>query len=280
MRRCRFTRHDWDAVVVRAQRHAAMHIWRHYMQGVYRHLMQEWFPATQAGRGLKSDLFEEAVTPHSLLADLGSESIGVDFSCAVVQAARARLNLDGRTWLCVVGDLRQLPLQSGTITRLLSGSSLDHFACKADIATSLAEFVRILKPGGILVITFDNPHNPVVWLRNHLPFSWLHRLRLVPYFVGATYDCDEARQQLEALGCTVTDVTAIAHAPRVPAIWLSVCVARLGWKPLEAWVTRLLERFEAMRYWPTRYRTGYYLALRAEKSVCGRKDADLRGRHD
>jgi SAM-dependent methyltransferase len=235
------------------------------MQRVYRRLMRDWLPVARQGRGLKTDLFEEAITPYHLLADLGPVCVGIDCSLAVAQAARHRLASSGSVPLFVVGDLRQLPLKSEAVEYILSGSSLDHFPDKAEIAISLAEMARVLTPGGTLIVTFDNPHNPVVWLRNHLPFRWLNRLRLVPYYVGATYRRDEARQQIGAVGLTVTAVTAVAHVPRAPAVWMAVLVASAGWKPLEAFVTRLFDAFEVLERWPTRYRTGYYLAIRAAK---------------
>jgi SAM-dependent methyltransferase len=225
------------------------------------------------GRGLKTDLLEEAVTPHHLLRDLGPNSIGIDCSLAVVRAAREQFMASGSRQLFVVGDLRRLPLRSGSVRSILSGSSLDHFPDKADIGASLRELTRVLAPGGTLVVTFDNPHNPVVWLRNHLPFAWLHRLRLVPYYVGPTYNREEGRGQLEETGLTVTDVTAVAHAPRAPAIWFVMLVERIGWKRLEAFTARLLESFEVLERWPMRYRTGYYLALRAQKATLSPDEA-------
>jgi len=29
-----------------------------------------------------------------------------------------------------------------------------------------------------------NPANPVIWLKNHRPFTWLRRIDLVPYQYG------------------------------------------------------------------------------------------------
>lgn len=255
----------WDQVLTETCRAAPTHAWRAYIQRVYRRLIRDWLPTTSSGGSLKTDLFEEAITPHHLLADLGPGSVGIDLSPAVVQAARERLTARGDHYLFVVGDLRRLPLRSGSITRIVSGSSLDHFPDKADIATSLAELARVLAPGGVVVITFDNPHHPVVRLRNCLPFAWLRRLRLVPFYVGATYNRVEARQQLAAVGLTVTHVTAVAHAPRPPAKWVATAVERLGWEPLAVLTARFLDSFEVLERWPTRYRTGYYLAVRAEK---------------
>jgi hypothetical protein len=55
------------------------------------------------------DLFEEAVTPRHLLMKLGSKSLGIDGSRAIVRAARERLTTEGRRPLLAVADLRLLP---------------------------------------------------------------------------------------------------------------------------------------------------------------------------
>ena len=60
-------------------------------------------------------------------------------------------------------------------------------------------------------------------------------------------------------------MTAVAHAPRAPAIWLVTLGERLGdpdWDP--GWVA-VLDAFEIPERWVLRYQTGYYLAVRAEK---------------
>ncbi|MGH7314734.1 MAG: GNAT family N-acetyltransferase [Candidatus Rokuibacteriota bacterium] len=255
----------WDEVLEKTLGSAPIEPWRAYMRRVYAELVARWLPPSGAGLGLKTDLFEEAVTSYQVLSELGSGSVGLDGSPAIVAAARARLELSGARYRFVVGDLRQIPLRSGCITRVLAGSSLDHFPDRSDIGRSLAELARTVASRGVVVVTLDNPHNPVVWLRNHLPFAWLNRLGLVPYYVGKTYGRREARDCLESLGFSVTALTAVAHAPRAPAIWLAALAGRRRWRWMAAGLERALWSFEALGRWPTRYRTGYYLALRAEK---------------
>jgi SAM-dependent methyltransferase len=199
------------------------------------------------------------------LHDLGPGSIGVDTSTVVVKAARDRLRKQGASCLVVVGDVRQLPLRPGSLRQILSGSSLDHFQTKEEIDRSLRQLAEVLSVDGVLVITFDNPHNPVVWVRNHLPFQWLNRLGLIPYYVGVTYNRREARAQLAAAGLTVTHETVVGHAPRAPATILVKMAEHFGWRWLEPRLSQWMDRCEVLELWSTRYRTGYYLAFRAEK---------------
>jgi SAM-dependent methyltransferase len=242
--------------------------WRAYMQQCYTTLASRWFANTPDGLTLKTDLFEEAVTPLHLFGALGQTAVGMDLSLAVVRAAAARLRRERNTENTpplAVSDLRTLPFANHSFSRILSGSSLDHFERHGDIAVALAELVRCLRPGGCLVVTFDNPHNPLVWLRNALPFSWLTRIGLVPYFVGATYGRDDAMQTLTRLGLDVTHVGSMGHVPRAPAIWASDWHARRSNRvsPL------LLRLFGWWDRWlndgPLQFRSGYYLAVRAVK---------------
>jgi SAM-dependent methyltransferase len=257
----------WDEVAEQAFQSMPLQAWRAYMRRVYLRLAKQWFSHDSCDYGLKTDLFEEAISPHHLLPDLGPRTIGIDTSAVVVRAARQRLLKRGFESLLMIADVRYLPFRPGSLQQVLSGSSLDHFRCKADIAQSLEQLAQAMTNGGILVITLDNPHNPAIWVRNRLPFSWLNRLGLVPYYVGATYRREEARQQLEAAGLTVTNTTAVGHSPRALAIGLIALAERFGWKWLEAFVAGCLDRCEALELWPTRYITGYYLAFRAEKRV-------------
>jgi SAM-dependent methyltransferase len=149
--------------------------------------------------------------------------------------------------------------------QILSPSSLDHFRTESEIDDAIRELCRILKPGGVLILALDNPHNPVVWIRNHLPFQWLNRIGVVPYFVGPTCTMKEAKEKLRAAGMDVTDYAAVAHAPRLPAIWLSMVAQAVRSKRLEDILSQTFAWWEFLAKWPVRFRTAYYIALRAEK---------------
>lgn len=46
-----------------------------------------------------------------------------------------------------------------TFDLVVSTSTLDHFTCREDLVTSLEEISRVLRPGGLLILTLDNPLN-------------------------------------------------------------------------------------------------------------------------
>lgn len=242
----------------RASERSGLPIWQCYMKHVYSGLIHSWF-GNADGIALKTDLFEEAVSDFAPLADLGENSVGIDTSLHAARDARQRL---GSAHHLVVADLRHLPLRSGVVSRILSGSSLDHFSCKEDIATGLSELAQISRPGAVLILTLDNPHNPVVWLRNSLPQGLLRRVGLVPYHVGPTYTQAEACAALAALGFSVTTCTYVAHAPRAPVIWLLSLLGRFGWRGVDASIRRALVWLEVLGRCRIGHRTGYYLAVR------------------
>jgi hypothetical protein len=122
---------------------------------------------------------------------------------------------------------------------------------------------RALASGGQLLITMDNLANPVVWLRNALPFRWLNAVGLVPYYVGATGGPRRLRGYLQQAGFEVLETTAILHCPRVLAIVLARYAE--GRKQTQRLFLRFLLAFERLERWPTRYLTGYFVAIRAVK---------------
>lgn len=257
----------WDDVADHFGQHDPSATWRAYMQAAYRDLMQRWFASAPPGRTLKTDLFEEAVSAHNLFQDLGADGVGLDVSPAVVRAAAKRC-ADANTAQparVLVADLRSLPFATASFQRILSGSSLDHFEDKRDIAIALGDLARTLAPGGCLVITFDNPHNPLISLRNGLPFGFLRAIGLVPYFVGATYGRRDVERELAAVGLRITHVSAIVHVPRAPAIWIATMFERWRGPHVSKWLIGAFRAWDRLESTALRFRTGYYLAVRAEK---------------
>ena len=113
-----------------------------------------------------------------------------------------------------MADVRQLPFSKASFDTVFSDSTLDHFDSEAGIRDALLELHRVLRPGGTLLLTMDNPVNPMVWLRNLSPGFWM-RLGIVPYAVGATASVRHLTRLLEQAGFDVPAAEAIMHVPRV-----------------------------------------------------------------
>lgn len=243
----------WDDVVASwrgTRREGAL---RAYSDAVNTVLLRRWLPDVSGGRVLKTDLFDEAVGNglYPFLRSLGATVAGVDISPAVIDAARRRYpELEATT-----GDVRQLSHQDGSFDAVVSNSTLDHFASVAEIETAVRELRRVLAPGGVLVVTLDNPRNPLVALRNALPPKLLRRLGLVSYDMGATCSHGELASLLERTGFEVTERAAVMHVPRVLAAGLAYAAGSRAPGALDS-----LERLSRL---PTRYWTGQFVAARA-----------------
>jgi ubiquinone/menaquinone biosynthesis C-methylase UbiE len=197
---------------------------------------------------LKTDLFEEAIGDGlaPLLLHRFREVDAVDVSNAVVEeAARRHPELDA-----VCCDVRALPYDDRTFDTVVSTSTLDHFDSVCDIGDALRELRRVLAPGATLVVSLDNLANPLIAVRNALPFEWLHRVGLVPHYVGASCRPRELQRLLDAAGFDIQETTAVMHVPRVLAL--------AAGRGLEA-----LLACERMERWPTRFLPGQFTAARA-----------------
>lgn len=255
-----FDRERWAEALVRVSSGPPFATWRAYMSRIYEDLARYG-----TGTVLKTDLFEEALGPQNPMARLPRGSFGMDGCLDIVRAARRQVHTEGRPCRLFVGDLRQVPLRSGSVEHILSGSSLDHFADRRDLDASLAELARILAPGGVLAITLDNPQNPLIWLRNRLSHRIRRRTRLTPFFVGATYGHRRLRGRLEAAGLTILAETAVVHAPRIAALWLTRVIEASPWPGLSRPLASALRASDALARLPTRFLTGHYVALHAAK---------------
>jgi ubiquinone/menaquinone biosynthesis C-methylase UbiE len=218
---------------------------------------------------LKTDLFDEACGDglFGFLSSRVSTVHGIDRSIEVARVARTRLGANQIT----NADVRSLPFADGSFELVVSNSTLDHFERREEITKSLLEINRVLTPGGHLILTLDNLANPAVALRNGLPFWLTNGLGLVPYFVGATCGPWRGARMLAEAGFNKVTVTAVTHCPRVLAVAASAICQRIGSVATQRRFLRLLLAFERLEQWPSRYQTGYYVALLANKA--GRQSA-------
>lgn len=85
-----------------------------------------------------------------VLAELGHRVIGVDSSPDMLAQARARVS-PGEFLL---GDLHRLPVADAEVDLVVCGLALTHVSA---LGPALAEFARVLRPGGHLVISDVHP---------------------------------------------------------------------------------------------------------------------------
>jgi SAM-dependent methyltransferase len=251
----------WDAVAAEWRATHRHWLWCRHSDAVNAALCVRWLPPGNTGNLLKTDLFDEAISEglYPVLAGRASRVIGVDLSLGVASAAVARY----RGLRALSADTRYLPFADGSFQTVVSISTLDHFGTSADIARSLCEIHRVLGKDDHLILTLDNRTNPLVALRNALPFQLLNRLGLVPYAVGATYGLDGVRVALELAGFKVLEATTILHCPRACAVALAWLLERHAGGRLRRAFLNALMACEVLADWPTRALSGYFVAVRA-----------------
>ena len=254
----------WESLASDWSRSNPQQLWRLHSDAINRALLERWLPASGLRALLKTDLFDEAFGDGLLppLVARARDVVGIDVATGVIEAARSRApRLVG-----VRSDVRHLPFADNAFDAVVSISTLDHFETRAEIDASLAEIFRVLAPGGRFVLTLDNAVNPVVALRNALPFRALRAVGLVPYFVGATYGPQGVRRALLSTGFRILDSAATFHCPRVLAVPLAASVQRRGGERARRVLARSLYGFEKLARLPTRYLTGHFVAVLAEKA--------------
>jgi SAM-dependent methyltransferase len=253
----------WDSVAIDWITSPRQTLWRAHSDVVNARLIDHWLPAEQVGRIFKTDLFDEGAGEglYSLLARRARNAVGGDISVRMTRAAKSRCPGLAAT----VADVRALPCAGGVFDAVVSNSTLDHFVSKAEIVESLQEIHRVLRTGGHLLLTLDNPRNPVVALRNVLPIRALNRLGVVPYRVGATFGPRRLRRVLEQCGFEVLDVRTVMHCPRAPAIALLGMFEHLARPRMRARLLAVLGSFERLARWPSHFLTGYFVAVHAVK---------------
>lgn len=238
-------------------------LWRVHSDAVNRELLARWLADSSVETVLKTDLFDEALSDglYSFLASQARQVYGMDLSARILRTAGSR----HRGLRSIVADVRCLPFHDGTFDVIVSNSTLDHFGTHEEIVTSLRELHRVLRPGGLLFLTLDNLANPVVALRQMLPFDVLNRLGVLPYYIGATLGPHHLRRILHQLRFEVTEMGAALHCPRMPAVVLCRLLAKHGTWRIQRRFLHLLMAFEGLSRWPTRLLTGHFVAVRAMK---------------
>jgi len=227
-------------------------------------MLREWIPPAPVERVLKTDAFDEAFGASGVLHVLRSAAktgVSMDLSQTALREARARHS----EFAGVATDVCRTGFADESFDFVFSNSTLDHMDSLDDVARGLSELHRVAKPGARLVLTLDNLWNPLIALRNALPSAWLERIGLIPYRMGATCGPPRLRRMLVETGFELERVDALMHCPRAPAVALArVLDARAGAR-IQGGYLRALLAFEGLAKLPTRWLTGYFIAVSAVK---------------
>jgi SAM-dependent methyltransferase len=236
-------------------------------------LISRWADIPCAHRILKTDLFAEAFRLQQFLFDIAQANgkiVGIDLSNEIVALAKksaAFYGSDAGKYLCC--DVRQLPLQDNSIDLIISESTLDHLSSEADIIAALKELGRVLRVGGVLILTLDNSSNPTY--PPYIIFCIWMRLGLSPYFIGRTLSLKKLRQNLEEIGFDVAECTAIFHYPHPDGLvrGLERSLRKLSRGKLDNAIRKALALLDKLEGKRTRYLTGRYIAVKAVKRQAG-----------
>ncbi len=246
---------DWEQAWSNLWKPYAANVWFRHQAAVY----ARWIgPPPPAARVLKTDAFDEACgfqpfpSPSLVLMDVAPRIL-----------AEARRRLPG-TLGCAT-DVRHLAFRDAAFDLVVSPSTLDHFDDAGDIDVALAELRRVLRPGGTLLVTLDNPANPILRIRHAIRRRTARVGRLAPYAVGRTLRLDALVAAAERAGFDVVARGWALHTPRIAGLWLGEWVARRSGRSGRA-LERLFGSIErrADRL-PTRGLTGHYVV-----AVCRR----------
>ncbi|MBN1566316.1 MAG: class I SAM-dependent methyltransferase [Acidobacteria bacterium] len=224
-------------------------------------LIRKWSEGIRVERILKTDLFEEAYGDDSLLDALFPEAdlpCGMDAAFSTARRAQTR---HGRKIQALVCDVRSLAVQDCSVDLVVSTSTLDHFCGRTDFLKALSELARVLKSGGLLIITLDNP-----WNLLYRPLRWFSSGRVSPFPLGYTVSASQLAKDLTAAGLCPQSVDWLLHNPRGISTLLF-----LGFRKLlrphaaDKMIGGSLRLFELLNRLPTRKITACFLALAARK---------------
>ena len=224
-------------------------------------LVQRWTQDLNPRTVLKTDLFEEAFGTDHVLFDLAPGAalvVGIDVAQATVFGARQRGPQTGFSFLA--SDVQNLAFRSESFDLVFSNSTLDHFDTRAELLASLQELVRTVRPGGLLIVTLDNPWNPL-----YPALRWWSRRAASPFVLGASASSSDLSRWLEEYGMEVIARDWLIHNPRGLSTVLFLGLRRLLGSHADVPIRGLLSLFAAVGKLPSRRFTGCFLAVCARK---------------
>jgi len=96
------------------------------------------------------------------LCSMGLDVSGVELSQAMCDAFQARLDQVGYRATLKVGTNLKLPFDTGTFDFLISWNVLHYEKTEENIRAGIAEYARVLKPGGRLFLSTTGPDHKIL----------------------------------------------------------------------------------------------------------------------
>jgi SAM-dependent methyltransferase len=179
-------------------------------------------------------------TPALYIADLCRKFTAVDFSAAGLSEAAAALAHAGVPFRTVEADMTRLPFGDGEFEAAYSAHVLYHIDNSGGQAAALGEMMRVVRPGGRVVLILANPFPllfPLRFIRRVLAATpllgaLLNAVRPKPPLPYRPMSLGWYRRQLSKWG----DVRIIGNA--LPSTWFdrevseNTPLARAAWKTL------------------------------------------------
>lgn len=150
----------------------------------------------EAGSGLSSALIP--------LQDDGYKVIGIDYAVNSLQISREHTD----TLALAGADVHALPFPDNSVGAYLSFGVLEHF--EQGMQDALVEAYRVLKVGGIAVITIPYPN--VVWKLAQWRREQQGRKLIDENFYESTYTKDQLVNELTAVGFEVVEAIPTSHS--------------------------------------------------------------------
>lgn len=234
-------------------------------RSVHQELIRRWTAGRSLDRVWKTDLFEEANGADAILFDVlpsAAVTVGSDIAPSTVARASER-SKNGRIRFCI-SDTRATAFRPGSVDLIISPSTLDHFDNRAEIDVALSELAGVLRPGGMLVITLDNPHNPLYY-----PLRWYSRLKIAPFRLGYSMSQRELSRALQRHGLEVVAEDLLLHNPRMISTAIFLAARRILGPGADGVIQFLLGAFAKLGSLPSRRFTACFIAACAVKPAAG-----------
>jgi ubiquinone/menaquinone biosynthesis C-methylase UbiE len=146
-----------------------------------------------------------------LTESFGCRVLGLDCNCDYIAAAQKVLRTKGHAGSSfMVGQAENLPLESGRVDLIVCEAS---FSLLTDKSRAVAEYLRVLKPGGVVIINDFT-------IRSRLDDDMREKMSFIPCFAGVQ-STHAYREVFEQAGFTTHTVADEYKEIIATTLWIS-----------------------------------------------------------